>query len=40
MMGSLVLEGGVKGWATAGDEYVERMDAYDAAVWNACHILG
>ncbi|KAF8859769.1 Rhodanese-like protein [Acephala macrosclerotiorum] len=34
MMESLVLEGGLKGWATAGDEYVKLMDGYDAAVWN------
>ena len=32
-MESLILEGGVKGWATSGDEYVELMDAYDATAW-------
>jgi arsenical-resistance protein 2 len=32
-MESLVLEGGVTGWATAGDEYVKWMDEYDASVW-------
>jgi arsenical-resistance protein 2 len=32
-MKSLILEGGVKGWATSGDEYVELMVAYDAAAW-------
>ncbi|CZR58467.1 probable arsenate reductase (Arc2) [Phialocephala subalpina] len=32
-MESLVLEGGVRCWATAGEEYVELMDGYDAAVW-------
>ena len=32
-MESLVLEGGVNGWAISGDEYVELMDAYDAAAW-------
>jgi arsenical-resistance protein 2 len=32
-MESLVLEGGVKGWASAGEEYVRLMDDNDAAVW-------
>jgi arsenical-resistance protein 2 len=32
-MQSLVLDGGIKGWATAGAEYTEWMDEYDAAVW-------
>jgi hypothetical protein len=32
-MRSLVLLGGVKGWATAGAEFVEWMDEYDAAIW-------
>ncbi|KAJ5585223.1 uncharacterized protein N7459_005023 [Penicillium hispanicum] len=30
---SLVLEGGIKGWAGAGPEYTEWMDEYDAGVW-------
>jgi arsenical-resistance protein 2 len=30
---SLVLEGGIKGWATGGAEYTALMDEYDAAVW-------
>jgi arsenical-resistance protein 2 len=30
---SLVLEGGIKGWATEGAEYTALMDEYDAAVW-------
>ncbi|KAA8649370.1 putative arsenate reductase (Arc2) [Aspergillus tanneri] len=30
---SLVLEGGIKGWATAGPEYTEFMDEYDASAW-------
>ncbi|OJJ67597.1 hypothetical protein ASPBRDRAFT_58702 [Aspergillus brasiliensis CBS 101740] len=30
---SLVLEGGVKGWAAAGKEYTDLMDEYDASVW-------
>lgn len=34
-MESLVLLDGVKGWATAGDEYVHSMIAYDASVWSA-----
>ncbi|KAH6714563.1 Rhodanese-like domain-containing protein [Leptodontidium sp. MPI-SDFR-AT-0119] len=32
-MESRTLEGGIKGWATGGDEYVRMMDEYDAAVW-------
>ncbi|KAM7187493.1 oxidoreductase [Naviculisporaceae sp. PSN 640] len=32
-MTSLALEGGIKGWAGAGEEYVKWMDGYDAAVW-------
>ncbi|KAL4920090.1 Rhodanese-like domain-containing protein [Aspergillus aurantiobrunneus] len=27
------LEGGIKGWAKAGDEYTALMDGYDRAVW-------
>ena len=34
-MQSLVLEGGIKGWATGGKEYVELMQEYDAKVWEA-----
>ncbi|KAJ6155085.1 hypothetical protein N7470_005651 [Penicillium chermesinum] len=30
---SLVLTGGIKGWASAGPEYTEWMDEYDAAAW-------
>ncbi|KAF7591035.1 hypothetical protein BBP40_002053 [Aspergillus hancockii] len=30
---SLVLEGGIKGWAAAGKEYTELMDEYDESVW-------
>ncbi|KAH8911205.1 Rhodanese-like protein [Coniochaeta sp. PMI_546] len=33
-MESLVLLGGIQGWATAGEEYVKWMDEYDQAVWN------
>jgi arsenical-resistance protein 2 len=32
-MQSLVLVGGIKGWATAGVEYAQRMYEYDEAVW-------
>ncbi|KEY68594.1 hypothetical protein S7711_05777 [Stachybotrys chartarum IBT 7711] len=32
-MESLVLAEGVKGWATAGPEYLEWMDEYDSAAW-------
>jgi arsenical-resistance protein 2 len=32
-MESGILEEGIKGWATAGDEYVKMMDGYDASVW-------
>lgn len=32
-MKSLALAEGVKGWATAGDEYVEQMIEYDASIW-------
>jgi len=30
---SLALEGGIKGWAEAGDKYTDRMVAYDAEFW-------
>ncbi|KAK3933918.1 Rhodanese-like protein [Diplogelasinospora grovesii] len=33
-MQSLVLLEGIKGWATAGEEYVQWMDEYDEAVWH------
>ncbi|KAJ4302441.1 hypothetical protein N0V88_002585 [Collariella sp. IMI 366227] len=32
-MQSLVLFGGIKGWAAAGDEFVAWIDGYDATVW-------
>ncbi|KAH7053390.1 Rhodanese-like domain-containing protein [Macrophomina phaseolina] len=32
-MKSVVLEGGIKGWAKAGPEYVARMQEYDASKW-------
>ncbi|KAJ5486052.1 hypothetical protein N7530_000352 [Penicillium desertorum] len=30
---SLVLSGGIKGWAAAGPEYTSLMTEYDASVW-------
>jgi arsenical-resistance protein 2 len=30
----MVLDGGIKGWATAGEEYIYWMDDYDVAVWS------
>jgi len=32
-MESIILEGGIKGWATGGSQFVERMDEYDASFW-------
>ncbi|KAL7621620.1 hypothetical protein AAE478_008946 [Parahypoxylon ruwenzoriense] len=32
-MQSLILVEGIKGWATAGGEFADWMDAYDAAFW-------
>lgn len=32
-MRSLALLEGIKGWATAGNEYVALMDGYEAAAW-------
>ncbi|KAK8074418.1 hypothetical protein PG997_009081 [Apiospora hydei] len=34
-MESAILKGGIKGWAMAGDEFVQWMDEYDEAVWRA-----
>jgi arsenical-resistance protein 2 len=33
-MKSLALAEGVKGWATAGDKYVQWMIEHDAAAWS------
>ncbi len=33
-MRSYVLEGGISGWAHAGEEYVRFMDGFREAVWN------
>ncbi|KAK9367920.1 Rhodanese-like domain-containing protein [Lipomyces kononenkoae] len=32
---SLVLEGGIKGWAAAGEEYTTLMDGYEESYWKA-----
>jgi hypothetical protein len=32
-MKSLVLLEGIKGWATAGSEYTERMHEYNESIW-------
>lgn len=32
-MKSLVLLGGIKGWANAGGEYIQWVDECDEAVW-------
>lgn len=34
VMESLILVGGIKGWATAGGEFLEWMDGYDTAAWS------
>lgn len=34
-MESVILRGGIKGWATAGEEYVKWMDEYDESIWRA-----
>jgi len=33
-MESLFLEGGIKGWACAGENYVKLMDEYEPAYWD------
>ncbi|KAJ8103383.1 Rhodanese-like domain-containing protein [Lipomyces tetrasporus] len=32
---SLVLEGGIKGWTAAGEEYTALMDGYEESYWKA-----
>jgi arsenical-resistance protein 2 len=32
-MKSIILEGGITGWAKAGDEYVKLMYGYQGDVW-------
>lgn len=34
VMESLILVGGIKGWATAGGDFLEWMDGYDTATWS------
>lgn len=31
---SMILEGGIKGWARGGEQYVEFMDEYDERAWH------
>ncbi|WEW59258.1 hypothetical protein PRK78_004727 [Emydomyces testavorans] len=38
-MQSLVLEGGIKGWVRAGEEYIKYIDGYDEAVWKRLGVL-
>ncbi|KAI1942665.1 hypothetical protein LOZ66_001071 [Ophidiomyces ophidiicola] len=38
-MTSLVLEGGIKGWLKAGEEYVKCMDGYDEVVWKKLGVI-
>ncbi|KAI1437368.1 Rhodanese-like domain-containing protein [Xylaria sp. CBS 124048] len=33
-MQSMILLGGIKGWVTAGEEYVKAMDGYAAEYWS------
>ncbi|KAH7123879.1 Rhodanese-like domain-containing protein [Dendryphion nanum] len=30
---SYILEGGIKGWVAAGDEYIKAIDGYEADKW-------
>jgi arsenical-resistance protein 2 len=32
-MQSLILEGGIKGWASSGEEYRKLMEGYVATAW-------
>jgi arsenical-resistance protein 2 len=32
-MESFILEGGIKGWARGGEEFVKLMDGYEASTW-------
>jgi arsenical-resistance protein 2 len=34
-MESYALEGGIKGWATAGEAFVKMIDEYDVSVWES-----
>ncbi|CAD0046296.1 unnamed protein product, partial [Aureobasidium pullulans] len=33
LMESVILLDGIKGWAGAGDEYIAKMQEYDAEIW-------
>jgi arsenical-resistance protein 2 len=32
-MESFILEGGIKGWSTGGDQFVKLMDGYQEEAW-------
>jgi hypothetical protein len=32
-MESFILEGGIKGWANGGKEFVDLMDGYEEGAW-------
>jgi arsenical-resistance protein 2 len=32
-MNSIILEGGISGWAHAGEEYTNLMDDYHEEIW-------
>lgn len=34
LMESVVLLEGIEGWTGAGDEYIAKMQEYDAEIWN------
>ncbi|KAI1335031.1 Rhodanese-like domain-containing protein [Xylariaceae sp. FL0016] len=34
-MESIILEGGIRGWATAGPKFSDWMEEYDASFWTA-----
>ena len=38
-MKSLVLREGIKGWATAGPEYIDQMDEYDKDAWDKASLM-
>jgi hypothetical protein len=33
-MRSMILEGGIKGWVAAGQEYIDCMDGFDEEAWS------
>jgi arsenical-resistance protein 2 len=30
----MILEGGIKGWVAAGQEYIDCMDGFDEEAWS------